>query len=66
MKKWIGPFASKSLAKNFFFFFLILFGLLAIFYLLCLMLDKIDVFWALLSRMGCSVATRAMYISLFD
>lgn len=27
------------------------------------MLDSIDVFWALLSRMGCSVATRAMYLS---
>jgi len=49
--------------RLFFFSFLILFGLLAIFYLLCLMLDFIDVFWALLSRMGCSVATRAMYIS---
>ena len=50
-------------ARLFFFSFLILFGLLAIFYLLCLMLDFLDVFWALLSRMGCSVATRAMYIS---
>ncbi|KAM7249838.1 hypothetical protein ACFE04_019617 [Oxalis oulophora] len=61
MRKFFGPIDSKTLAIKFFFSFLIL--LLAIFYLLFLMLDLIDVFWALLSRMGCSVATRAMYIS---
>lgn len=47
--------------RRLFYSFLRVLALLAAFYLLCLVLSKIDVFWTVLSKVGFSVGGRAFY-----